>query len=426
MSRVFAAALLSGVSAFVLIAGQGSAQAAGFAIREQSAEGQGAAFAGIGAGGADLSSIFFNPATITLHDGWQFEADAALIVPYSRADDGSLSPAGALLPPGVSGDSGDVGSLEFVPATYASVQVNDRLYLGLSVNAPFGLSTKANEDWVGAPHGVKSQVTTYNISPMIGLKLSDELSVAAGVQVNYVDATLTSHFPFAVAPVVPEGLDVRVKGDDWGVGFTAGLMWQPTATTRIGLGFRSMIEHELEGRAKVEQGGATLSSGDATAPLDLPETVTLGIRQEITERATLLLGVEWANWSRFKTLTVNSEKGLAPIGGESVTPEHWNDSWFFSLGGEYRWSPALTLRAGVAYEDSGVPTSTRTPRVPDNNRYWVSVGASYAFSERLSFSVAYSHLFVEDGKVALEEPTPLHAEFEQDIDIVSLSGRVSW
>lgn len=410
--------LVSTVSASILMVSAGGATAAGFSVREQSAEGQGASFAGIAAGGADLSSLFFNPATITLHDGRQFEVDASLIIPYSRARDGSLTAEGTTLPPGVSGHSGNIGELALVPATYGSVRINEKLFVGISVNAPFGLTTEAHSGWVGAPHAVKSQVVTYNASPTIGLKLSDELSVAAGVQISYMDAEITSAFP--------DGTDIRVKGDDWGVGFTAGLMWSPTETTRIGLGFRSMIEHSLDGTARIEGGGGTLSSGSAVAPVDLPETVTFGLRQQLSERFTLLAGVEWANWSRFETLTVTSPEGLGPIGGESVTPEHWKDSWFFSLGGEYQWTEDLAVRAGVAYEKSGVPTSTRTPRVPDNDRYWVSVGASYRFSDWLAVSAGYSHLFIEDGEVALEEPTPLYANFKQHTDIVSLSGRISW
>ena len=83
MLRTVVAIVLLTASVSVFLFGTGELRAAGFAIREQSAEGQGASFAGIGAGGADLSSMFFNPATITLHDGWQFEADAAVIIPYS-------------------------------------------------------------------------------------------------------------------------------------------------------------------------------------------------------------------------------------------------------------------------------------------------------------------------------------------------------
>ena len=415
---------LSAAMASMLSFAPSAVRAAGFALKEQSAEGQGASFAGIAAGGADLSSMFFNPATIALHNGWQVEADASVIVPYSRAQDGSLSSMGPVVPPGVSDDSGNIGEVAFVAAFYSSAQINEMLFVGLMVNVPFGLSTEANSEWLGAPHGVSSSLETYNIGPTIGFKFSDALSVGVGLQINYIDAELTSAFPFGGPPI--EGTTIRVQGNDWGIGFTAGLLWSPTSTTRIGLGFRSSIDHKIEGTATMASNGVRISNGPATASIDLPETVTIGLRQMIADRFALLAGIEWTNWSRFDTLTVKSPEGLAPIGGASVTPAHWKDSGFFSLGGEYLLTQNVTMRTGVAYEISGVPTSTRTPRIPDNDRYWVSLGASYTFNHWLSVSAGYSHIFVNDGKVSLEMPTPLYANFKQHIDIVALSARASW
>jgi len=119
------------------------AEAGGFAIREQSTEGLGAAFAGIAAGGADLSSMFYNPATIVLHSGKNFEVDGNLIIPYSRAKDGvsTIGPVTLTVNP----DSGNLGSLAPVPSTYGSWQLDDKLFVGFAFNAPFGLVTESRD-----------------------------------------------------------------------------------------------------------------------------------------------------------------------------------------------------------------------------------------------------------------------------------------
>ncbi len=383
-----------------------AATAAGFAIREQSAEGLGASFAGVAAGLDGLSSMFWNPATMTLHEGegLQSESNWSPIMPYSRAKDG----AGGL---GGSSDSGNIGKLLLAPASYYTYQVNDRLFVGLGINSPFGLSTESDV-WAGSMHGSESSLLTINANPNVAYKLSDEISVAAGIQLQYADANFES-----VDPATGATVD-NVEGDDFGMGFTAGLLFTPGDTTQIGIGFRSTIEHELKGNGSVGP-----YAGGLTTPLDTPEIVTLGIRQKIDERWTAMAGAEWTNWSRFKSLTVYSDPGGAVL---SSTPENWKDSWFVSLGGEYAYSDTLTLRAGLAYEDSGVPDSTRTPRIPDNNRYWVSVGASYRVNDWLKTNLAYSHAFVENGDVALTGPPPLSATFKQSIDIVSASASIDW
>ncbi|MGQ0486235.1 MAG: OmpP1/FadL family transporter [Hyphomicrobiales bacterium] len=388
-----------------------AASAAGFAIREQSAEGLGASFAGVAAGLDGLSSMFWNPATMTLHEdeGLQSESNYSLTLPYMRAKDGGFAPG--VPAPGLN-DSGDIGELAFAAASYYVYQVNDRLFAGLNLNSPFGLDTEAN-DWAGSVHGSQSSLWTINANPNVAYKLSDEISVAAGVQIQYANADLES-----ADPVTGAGIS-DVEGDDFGVGFTAGLLFTPGDTTQIGIGFRSTIEHELEG-----DGFAGYYTGGMTTPLDTPEIVTIGIRQQIGERWTAMAGAEWTNWSRFESLTTYSDPGGVTL---TSTQQNWKDSWFVSLGAEYAYNDTLTLRAGLAYEDSGVPDSTRTPRIPDNDRYWVSVGATYQVNNWLKANLAYSHAFVEDGDVALSGPvTPLHATFKQSIDIVSASAAIDW
>jgi long-chain fatty acid transport protein len=388
--------------------------AAGFAVREQSAEGQGASFAGVAAGTNGLSSMFWNPATISQHNsqGYISESDVGLVIPYSRAKDGSS----ASLPPVFSPDSGNIGDVGIPTASYDVYGLTDQITLGLAISSPFGLSTNS-DTWVGSQHGDESSIFTININPNIAYKFNDMLTVAVGIQGEYMDVKLTSD-----SPLGGEVFDARA--DDIGVGFTAGVLFEPMDGTSIGVGFRSSIDHSLDGNGRLGPLRANIS-----ARFNSPELVTLGVRQRIDENLTLLGGVEWANWSRFKELRI---KGFP---GDLVTPERWDDSWFFSLGAEYAWSDALTFRGGVAYEDSGVPNATRTPRVPDNNRYWLSVGASYKVNDWLMANLGYSHVFMENGDINLPvtptfppfPPLPqLSASFHQNIDIVAASATIDW
>jgi long-chain fatty acid transport protein len=379
-----------------------TALAGGFSIREQSAEGLGEAFAGIAAGTDGLSAMFWNPATISQHNsqGYISENNISGIIPYSRAKNGAGS--------GGSPDSGNIGVDAIVPASYSVYGLTDELTIGMAVNAPFGLGTNS-DTWMGSLHGDKSKIFSMNFNPVVAYKPADWITVAAGVQGEYISAKLTSTSP-AGAPVL------NAKADDIDVGFTAGILLEPNDQLDIGIGFRSSISHKLKGDATFLGG-----SFNASAGLDTPEMVTLGIKYQLNDQWQLMAGAEWANWSRFKSLDL----ALAGVPTLS-TPEKWKDSWFFSTGAEYALNDKVNLRGGVAYEISPVPDATRTPRLPDNDRIWLSAGASYKFNDWFTTNIAYSHVFIKDGSVALTSPSPLTATFKQHLDIASVSAVIDW
>ncbi len=145
----------------------------------------------------------------------------------------------------------------------------------------------------------------------------------------------------------------------------------------------------------------------------------------------MLAGAEWTNWSRFRDLVVNFDNGRAP----SITQERWRDSWFFSAGAEYRWNERLTFRGGVAYDQTPVQAVERTPRIPDNDRYWLSVGASYQVRPGVILTGGYTHIFAPDSTVSLQDPGPantnllrgnLDATYRASVDIVTAQLRFAF
>ena len=417
MKSTFKTAIFSAlIGGTALVSVASVAQAGGFAVREQSAEGQGASFAGIAAGGSDLSSMFFNPATITLHEGVNIEGNAALILPYSKAKNGiNLLPAP--LPPGTLGstNSGNIGKTALVPSTYASYQYNDNLFLGFTANSPFGLITKGNRAWAGSAKGTISDVFMLQAGPTVGYKVNDMFSVAASVRGVYSKVYLEQN----ASLLLPAG-QAKLKGDDWSVNYSVGILIQPTETTRIGVGYNSQTNLEYKGSIHFTNFPLTALNGRIKAKLTTPGTLNVGVRQELGD-FTMMLGFEWAQWSKLKNLHAKYTAG----GTASFTDFSWNDSYYYSIGGEYKLSDATTLRAGFAYEDSPVPNSTRGVRVPDANRYWLSFGASHQLNDRLKFSLGYTHIFANDGKVDLPATTTaagLRATFKQHVDIINVSG----
>ena len=250
--------------------------AAGYAIKEQSTTAQGASFAGATAGGDNISYMFFNPATITLHEGAQFHLSSAYIAPFSKPDVKGASTAGDIAIAGGDGGS-NISVHALVPALYGSLQVSDSLFLGLGVNAPFGLATEYDGGWAGRHHGVDSELLNINMNPVIAWKAPKWFSFALGAQIQYADARLTSAID-ATGDGVTNGRS-ELNGDDWGFGFTAGILFQPWEGTRLGLSYRSQIGHTLKGDVDFKNLGGAFADQGISAQITTPDTFSLGLYQ---------------------------------------------------------------------------------------------------------------------------------------------------
>lgn len=413
-SRIVSTAALVAVSV-------GAAEAGGFAVREQSAYGQGSSFAGMAAPGDSISSMFWNPAAVTTATSTTLEGNVTGVFPRSELDaDLSRSTLANPLLGGITGDGGDVGEIGIVPGTYFATPITDQLYFGVSVNAPYGLGTTSDAPWVGQFSHLDAEVMSVNVSPVIGVKINDMISVAAGLQVQYFDVDIET------ALSLDASSRQRLKGDDDGIGFVAGVTLTPFDGTIIGIGYRSAVKHTLDGSQAfdIPVAGGLIQAGryPISADITLPETVSVGLRQEINESFTLMAGMEWANWSRIQTVPFDGSRA-----GTALALEY-EDGWFFSVGGEYKFNPNWTFRGGLGYEIAPTTDEDRSMRLPDADRIWASIGASYNWNERLSVDFGYSHLFVDDAPVdettvTSSGPIRYAGTAEGSVDIISFGLR---
>jgi len=409
------------------------ANAGGLAVHEQSAYGQGSSYAGVAAGGS-LSTMFWNPATMTQQAGFQSESSISGILPQTSNTVTGGTFAGL-------GGTGNVAKSAIVPSSYYSYQLNQQLWLGLSVNAPFGLAETFPDNWAGRVFAAGGDsMATYNATPTIAYKLNDWISVGAGVQIQYGRASFTQGIPLGLTQ------QAGLSGAGYGFGWTAGITVTPSPATTIGLGYRSGINQKINGTLVLPAtiGGFPAqppfgsTPGSVNTSINLPGILSLGLRQKLTSQWTALGTVEWTNWSRIGTSNVLQPNGApATIAGTAVSiPFQWKDGWLFSLGAEYQWTPALALRAGVAYEKSPVTDDIRGPGIPDNDRTWLSIGGTYKYNAKMTFDLAYSHVFVKNAPINIVDASnPLFAigggttytgSVSSSLDIISVALKYRW
>lgn len=437
-------ALLLTASALSLPLVTGQALAAGFFIREQSASALGTAFAGVTAAAEDPSHMFFNPGALGFQEGVQAQATGGLILPRVKLENASATTVSNAP---ISGRSrkGDVAEDPVVPTIYGSWQLSPQWYVGLGVSAPWGLTTEYPDNWVGRYHGINSELRTININPALAVRPIPQLSIGFGAQIQYAETKLTNAIDFGtiaggVSNPATDG-KVELEGNDWGLGFTLGFVADVTPTTRIGLAYRSKVEHTFKGDADftldssglgaVISGltGAFVDTG-AKAALTTPESAAFGFVQKLTDRWDLRGEAALMRWNRFDELRVRFDNPNQP---DNVTEQNWDDSWFLALGSTFRLRQDLLLRVGIAHDEAPVRTKFRTPRIPDNDRTWIAFGASFEPGPWLSVDIGYAHIFVEDSQVRLTAAGVgnatrgnLSAEYDNGIDIVTIAARLSF
>lgn len=431
-------------------------QAAGFAIAEQSVKGLGNAFSGGAASADDASTVWYNPAGLTQFSGTLMNAGLHGIFPS-----GEYSDQGSILNPALTGGSpvplsGRAEAREkdaAVPNFYVSHAISDRLVLGLGMNAPFGLVTDYDSDWVGRYHALRSDLATVNINPAMGFKVTPTLSVGVGVSAQYIDVKLSKAIDMSAACLSAQSLatcagaglttpgslstdsQVRLEGDDWSFGFNVGVLYEPMQGTRFGLHYRSKVKHDLTGMADFTHThpGATVLAGMAgltdqaiEASVELPETVSVSAFHQINTRWSIQGDISWVKWSRFDELRIDFASGRSDI-----TPEAWDNSLRYSIGGNYYHNEKLTIRAGLAIEETPITgPDLRTPRIADADRVWLAMGASYAMNQALSFDISYTHIFVDDPAIDYVSDFPstphatasslLRGEYDASVDILSM------
>ncbi len=414
MKKSAAALVLTGVAAAT-----STALAAGFQLTEQSSLGLGRAYAGAGIVGDDLSAVHYNPAGMTLLEGTRFQAGTTWIA--LNADFNSDS-----------GDADENGRLkgQMIPAGYVTHQVNDKVWLGFAMTVPFGMGTEYDRNWKYGNRGTSAKIYTFDMNPNIAYKVSDFISVGAGVSVQYAKAKLGMNIGQPGASL----LHGKVEADSWDWGYNLGIMLSPSDKLRFGLSYRSAIKHEADGDVKLSNVNANVLNGmfgnqlgenagliarlldgqtvGTSATLKTPDTVMLTATWETTEKLRLSGLIRWANWSNFDDLTLENDipSGIGAIAGNSpslgaavaglsgklkeVSIENkWQDTWLLSVGADYRINDAFTIRGGLAYETSPIDDqSTRMAVIPDTDRVWFSLGASWYPTNDLQFDVGATYL----------------------------------
>jgi long-chain fatty acid transport protein len=430
------------------------ANAAAFALSEQGASGLGNAYAGVAAVAEDASTVWWNPAGMSrLPPGKHLLFAGHLLIPSTKFSNGGSTVAPASNP-ARTGNGGDAGDPAFVPNVFFAMDLNPSWNFGLGINVPFGLKTEYDSDWIGRFQGIRSEVKTLNINPAVSYKFSDRASVGVGVsyqrgEIDLLSAVNYSGIAFgaggaallgAVGGAGVEGQNsTSVDGDAWG--FNIGALFNVSPATRLGVHYRSSVNYKMDGNtsfgnvpaafAGVPALAAATSSGDVKLELETPATLSFSAAHNASDRLELLGDITWTQWSEIKNLPLVRTSGPASGSTLDTLTFNFKDTVRIALGANYKWSGPWTLKAGVAFDQSPVPNAAdRSVRLPDNDRYWLSLGASYRVSPVSRFDFGYTFISIKDADINNDQTARargiVRGTYEAHVNILSLQYQHSF
>ena len=382
-----------------------AANAAGFMLTEQSAGALGRAYAGVGVDGTDLSGVYYNPATMTLHPGTQIQA-GFVAVGLDLAFEGN---------DGVTTENGQYNT-QAIPHGYISHQLNDSMWVGLAMTVPFGMGTEYDDNWKYSKRGISAEVLTFDFNPNVAWKISDKLSLGAGMSIQYAAADLKKSKELETK-LGMASIDGEVDADSWAWGFNVGLMWSPLENLRFGLSYRSKINHHAEGdmdinnakingQSTIDLGSGPMSVGtilnsqlpgllgthDAKASLSTPAWAMATAAWDVNDLLSLYATFRWTDWSSFKNLNIDAGS-LGPVSLGDTIKNYWQDTYLFSVGADLRFTNWWTFRAGIGYETSPIDEeSYRTAIIPDADRWWFAIGSSFQATDNMQIDVSAAML----------------------------------
>ena len=410
----------------------------GYGIGAESVTGLGRADAGSAAAIGDASIAHANPGGMALRRETEFMIGLTLVYPDVSFEPGnSTTFDGATLP---GGGGGNAGTPALVPNAHFIMPLGENVMAGFSITSQYGLVTDYNPSFVDRYDFINANLFSVNFNPSVSWKATDTLAIGAGLSLAHGRQKFRQAIDFGsvcaaglgrsicstgfgLAPGESDGL-ARARLDDWGTGFNVGVIHEPSPNTRIGASYRSKITFDGRGHARYDvpdNASAFLNAAGASAAFEntdaggrfyFPATANLAVTHQATERFALMAGVTWTDWSVVEEYRVTFDNTAA---ADSAIRVAYRDAFRVAAGIEYEMNDALTLRGGLAVQQSPIRDARREPSVPDSDRLILAFGASYGLTERITWDFGYQYHRLTDGPLERVSVTGSTARGTYDI-----------
>jgi long-chain fatty acid transport protein len=409
-------------AAFLMLPGQ--VVAGGLMLYEIGTDNTGLANAGSAARAQGPSTIASNPAGLSYLAGTQVSAGAQVLfgdLTFNRDSATTTSGSG----------SGNV--LDPIPggSFFISHQLDEQWSVGFGSYGDFGLAENYDDDWSGRYFVQSASIAGLSLVPSVAYRFNEQWSMGIGLKAMY--GMLESEAAIDQSPL---GLTDRADGQytfkdgTWGYGANVGVIYAPQAGTRIGLTYTSQISLDFEDRLDVNASSPLVSRLDGLntkLSLNVPQTATLSLYQQLDPQWALLASVNWQDWSQFGDIGLEVDTSAAGSRSTRIDAQY-DDTYQLALGAQYQMNPDLLWNFGVAYDTSAVSDSNRTLTVPMGDAWRFATGLTYSLDQDTDLNFSWVAVWMGDMPVDQQKPLTgerVSGEFS-NAWIQALTGNMTW
>lgn len=384
------------------------AYAAAFQLWEQDAASIANYHAGYAAEANDASIAFYNPAGIMRFKNQQivFGGDSVITdfkfegtVGVDTIFSGDPVPATA-----------QGGNYNFIPFLHYVAPLNDWMGFGFSVDVPFGLKTTWGRNTNLQYAATTTATTVVDVSPAFAFQVTDKGSIGLGLDIQRMDAEFDSSGGIGFPTLTADSVN---KLSDTGYGGHAGVLYQFTENSRVGLSYHSQVVHHLNGSSQFTGPLATsINGGPASSQIStnmtLPPYTALSVYQRVHPKVALLATAIFTQWNLFKALILNDATGIDENGDLSrhlqiTVLQYYRNVWNVAVGADYYVTDDIILKTGLGYDQSPITQAYRTIQLPDNNRFVIAFGGHYQANKSIGMDLGWQHLFLQQTHL---QPAP--------------------
>jgi long-chain fatty acid transport protein len=394
--------------------GANQALAGGLWLNEFGDFSGGRATAGAAAGTDEAATIIHNPATAGRLDASELFVSAGVMLPTVQFEvDQSIPFIG-------DGDGGNAGEVApGLSTAYVHDLDSDRWGLGAYVAGLAGAGLDYDSDWVGRYQVTEVSLLVMALAPTISYQLSDRLAIGVAPQLYYAELDMDLKVPNIVNTSGPD-LGAELDGDDTGFAFAAGITYDFSDSTRMGINYQSEIEIDFGGELKLKSGNPQVPIsllGDSNTELTIAQTVRAALHHDLTDDLGLDVTVGWDDWSALDNVLVAVNDGS----GQGLE-RNWDDTWHYAAGFQYAVDDTWDLTAGIAYDTNPVSASDRTADMPVDRQVRYNLGLRKAVSDSMTIGGYINYTDLGSAKIR----TPLWEGDYRSNYLYSISAYINW